>query len=110
MTFALISLAALSFATAGGVRAVDLPLGVPVEVAIRGLDSAMADDSGVVGVEADVARGVLILTGTGFPHSTVVYAWTGEALPLVIAVRVVAPPPQPRRAPVLLAGMRTVTP
>ena len=78
-------------------RQVDLPVGVPVEVPLAGLDQALATDPSIVRAEVDPQRGVLRLTGLLLHQETVVFAWTAEST-IVFTAKVVAPPEDPSDA------------
>jgi len=89
-----ISLALAGIAAAEPARSVDLPVSVPVDIALPGLDQAVAADPSIVRVDADLHRGVLVLTGILLNRQSVVYAWTTAGMTVFIA-RVVAPPASP---------------
>ena len=93
---ACISLALAGVAHAEPPRPVELPTAVPVEIALPGLEQAVAADPSIVRAEAYTGRGVLTLTGILLNRRSVVYAWTSSGMTVLIASVVAAPlPPTP---------------
>ena len=91
-----ISLALAGAAYAEPPRPVELPTSVPVEIALPGLEQAVAADPAIVRADADTRRGVLTLTGILMNRQSVVYAWTSAGMSVFIASVVAAPlPPTP---------------
>src|SRR5687767_838612 len=76
-------------------RQIDLPVAMPVEVALPGLEQALATDPSIVRADVDTQRGVLRLTGLLLRQETVVYAWTSGSM-IVITAKVVSPPEDPK--------------
>ncbi|MBI2202830.1 MAG: hypothetical protein HYU41_03100 [Candidatus Rokubacteria bacterium] len=89
-----ISLAFAGLAYGESLRPIELPVAVAVEVALPGLEQAIATDPSIVRADADVARGVLRLTGLLLRQQTVVYAWAGGEV-IVFMAKVVTPPEDP---------------
>lgn len=90
-----ISLAVAGLAHAEPPRSIELPVALPVEVTLAGLEQALATDPSIVRADADIGRGVLTLTGLLLRQETVVYAWTPGGV-VVFTVRVVPAPEDPR--------------
>lgn len=84
-----------SVALADSTRSIDLPVAVPVEVPLPGVDQVVSADPAIVRADLDTDRGVVILTGVALARQSVVYAWTPSGL-LVFVAKVVAPPEAPR--------------
>jgi SdrD B-like protein len=71
-------------------RSIDLPVAVPVEVVLSGVDQVISADPAVVRVDVDASRETIIFTGVALARQTVVYAWTPSGVTVFIA-KVVAP-------------------
>jgi hypothetical protein len=97
-----LGLASIAFADA--TRSIELPVAIPVEVSLPGVDQVVSADPAIVRADLDTNRGVLTLTGVALARQSVVYAWTPGGL-LVFVAKVVAPPDTPRpKGPGALAG------
>jgi hypothetical protein len=83
-----------SVAVADSTRSIELPVAIPVEVALPGVDQVVSADPAIVRADVDTTRGVVILTGVALARQSVVYAWTPSGL-LVFVAKVVAPPDAP---------------
>jgi len=105
VALAWISLALAGIAQAEPARPVELPTSVPVEIALPGLEQAVAADPSIVRADADTRRGVLTLTGLLLNRRSVVYAWTSAGMTVFIADVVAAPlPPTPDHIKNLVPG------
>lgn len=85
-------------------RSIELPVAVPVEVTVPGIEQVVSADPAVVKAEMDTTRGVVVLTGLALARQGVVYAWTASDL-VVFVARVVSPRETgPARTPVMVSA------
>ena len=89
-----ISLLVFGIAHADAPRSLELPVNVPVEISLPGLEQAVAADPSIIRADADLQRAVLTLTGVALARQAVVYAWTADGM-IVFIGSVVAPPLPP---------------